>query len=183
MSKASKIVVLCEDKAHEVFARRFLKKGWGIINRHITIIDYPVGKSSGKKHVEDSLNKEATALRQRHASSILIVMRDADEDSLEEAVRKLESRIQPPRGNSDPIVFVAPKWHIQTWIGFLAGEEIDESDKQTYENAYGTISKTKQAHQFVDKLADWCKRNKAPESLPNSLKTACAEFERIRSAL
>jgi len=33
MSKASQIVILCEDRAHELFAKRFLTKEWGVKHR------------------------------------------------------------------------------------------------------------------------------------------------------
>jgi len=49
MSKASQIIVLCEDKAHEVFVKRFLKKGWGVKPRAIRKPPYSSGKGSGKK--------------------------------------------------------------------------------------------------------------------------------------
>ena len=68
MSKASQIIVLCEDKAHEVFVKRFLKR-WGVKPRAIRVPPYPDGKGSGKKHVEDKISLEANALRRRHASS------------------------------------------------------------------------------------------------------------------
>lgn len=183
MSKASKIVVLCEDRAHEVFACRFLKKGWGIRNRDITIPPYPAGKGSGKQFVEDRLASEVKALRQRQATSILIVMRDADEDNANDVLRKLETSIHPERNANEPIVFAVPKWHIQTWIAYLEGQIVDESNRQTYKNAFGTISETKQAHEYVDKLADWCRKNQNLQSPPKSLMLACKEFERIRSRL
>lgn len=183
MSKASKIVVLCEDQAHEVFALRFLKTGWKIKSRHITVVAYPSGKGSGKKFVEEKLANEVAALRKRHATTILIVMRDADEDSVDEALRKLEAKIQPRRQADEKIAFVVPKWHIQTWFGYLDGMEIDESEKEIYKRAYGSISGTKQAHIHVDKLAGWCRKRQALESPTNSLERACEEFERIRNAL
>ena len=61
MSKASQTIVLCEDKAHEMFVKRFLKI-WGVKPRAIRVPPYPHGKGSGKKHVEDKISLEANAI-------------------------------------------------------------------------------------------------------------------------
>ena len=183
MSKASRIVVLCEDKAHEVFACRFLKKGWGIRNRDITIPPYPAGKGSGRKHVEDRIAMEVRALRARKASTVLVVVQDADQDSVSQVHSFLDSKIEPPRSSSEQIAFIVPKWHIETWIAYLDGKVVDECESQTYRNYYSAICVTKQAHAYVDKLAGSCTESKPLHSPPDSLSIACKEFERIRNAL
>lgn len=183
MNKASQIIVLCEDKAHEVFVKRFLKKGWGVKPRAIRVRPYPEGKGSGKKHVTDKISLEAAALRRRHAATVLLVVQDADELPVAQVRSGLDVKIQPPRGNEEPIVFIIPKWHIQTWIAYLAGETVDEADKDTYSNKYGGISEHKDAHPFIDKLTDNCRKNRQPQSPPGSLAAACEEFNRIRSVL
>jgi len=170
MSKASRIVVLCEDKAHEVFACRFLKKGWGIRNRDITIPPYPAGKGSGKKHVADRIALEVRALRARQASTVLVVVQDADQGSVSQVHSFLDSKIEPPRSSSEQIAFIVPKWHIETWIS-----------EKTKDN--GAICESKQAHVYIDKLADSCKESKPLHSPPDSLSIACKEFERLRNAL
>lgn len=183
MSKASRIVVLCEDKAHEVFVKRFLKKGWGAKPHAIRVPPYPNQKGSGKKHVEDNISAETKALRTRHASTILLVIQNADEQSVEQARGNLDDKIEPARTDNDPIAYIIPKWHIQTWIAYLAGEKVDESDKKTYALKYRAISVTKQAHPFIDTLAEDCRGNRELASPPDSLVAACEEFERIRNAL
>lgn len=127
MSKASQIIVLCEDKAHEVFVKRFLKKGWGVKPRAIRVPPYPSGKGSGKKYVENQISQEVAALRQRHASTILLAIQDADELSLEQLKFNLDAKLQPSRGDNEPIAYIIPKWHIETWIAYLNGEKVDES--------------------------------------------------------
>lgn len=183
MSKASQIVVLCEDRAHEVFAKRFLKKGWGVKPRAIRVRDYPSGKGSGKKHVEDSVAQEAKALRARSASTILLVIQDADELSVDQAKSNLEEKLLPPREDNEPIACIIPKWHIQTWIAYLDGEKVNESEKEIYKRGYHKTSETKEAHRLVDKLAVCCRKKRALESPPESMVSACEEFERIRGLL
>ncbi len=183
MSKASEIIVLCEDKAHEVFVKRFLKKGWSIKPRAIRVLPYPNGKGSGKNYVVDNISLEAEALRRRHASTILLVIQDADELSVDQVKSNFDAKLLPPRNNNEPIAYIIPKWHIQTWIAYLDGENVDEEDKRTYKNMYGKISELKDAHPFIDKLADKCRENIQLESPPDSLVATCEEFNRIRSAL
>ncbi|MDM8517390.1 hypothetical protein QUF76_14425 [Desulfobacterales bacterium HSG16] len=181
MNKASQIIVLCEDKAHEVFAKRFLKKGWGVKPRAIRVLPYPDGKGSGKKHVYDNISLETEGLRKRHASTILLVIQDADELSIDQIKSNLDE--VSLRSNNDSIAYIIPKWHIQTWIAYLDGENVDEMDKKTYKNKYGKISELKDAHPFIDKLAYICRENKSLESPPDSLAVACEEFNRIRNSL
>lgn len=183
MSKASQIVILCEDKAHEVFVKRFLKKGWGVKPRAIRVRPYPNDKGSGKKHVEDNISAETRALRTRHASTILLVIQDADEHSVKQARGNLNDKIEPARTDRERIAYIIPKWHIQTWIAYLAGEKVDKSDKKTYGRRYRTVSGTRQAHPFIDRLAEDCRKNRELPSPPDSLVAACEEFERIRAAL
>ena len=182
MSKASQIIVLCEDKAHEVFVKRFLKR-WGVKPRAIRVPPYPNGKGSGKKYVEDNISLEAEALRRRHASTVLLVIQDADEHTVQKVRGNLDDKIEPHREANEPIAYIIPKWHIQTWIAYLDGVDVDEAKKENYKTTYGEISELKDAHPFIDRLADDCRENRQLASPPNSLVAACEEFERIRNVL
>jgi hypothetical protein len=182
MSKASQIIILCEDKAHEVFVKHFLKR-WGIKPRAIRVPPYPNGKGSGKKHVEDKISTEAEARRRRQASTILLVIQDADELSVHQIKSNLDAKLLSPRDNNEPIAYIIPKWHIQAWIAYLDGKNVNEADKDTYKNMYGKLSESKDAHPFIDRLADNCRQNIKLESPPDSLFAACEEFDRIRGLL
>ncbi len=135
MSKASQIIVLCEDKAHEVFVKRFLKNGWRVKPRAIRVPPYPNGKGSGKKYVEDNISLETEALRRRHASTILLVIQDADELSVDQVKSDLDAKLVPSRNDNELIAYIIPKWHIETWIAYLHGENVDEADKETYKKS------------------------------------------------
>lgn len=178
-------MVLCEDKAHEMFVKRFLKKGFKIKNRKIRPIPYPCGEGSGKKHVEDEIAEQAKAFRHRQnkAFTILIVIRDADEDSVDQVRKRLENKIISPRQEQEPIAFIIPKWHIETWFAYLAGETVDESDQKTYKNKYGKISVSKDAHSYIDKLVEICSENENLPSPPKSLIQSCKEFNRVQDML
>lgn len=183
MSKASLIIVLCEDKAHEVFAKRFLKR-WGVKPRAIRVRRYPAeGKGSGKKHVEDHISVEVDLLRSRQASTILLLIQDADELSVDQVKANLDAKLPSPRDDNEPIAYIIPKWHIQTWMAYLDGKSVDETDKDAFKNTYGKISESKEAHPFIDSLAKNCRETPQLESPPDSLVAACEEFERVRNAL
>jgi hypothetical protein len=111
------------------------------------------------------------------------VVQDADEHSVEQVSGNLDDKIEPARTDDEPIAYIIPKWHIQTWIAYLNHENVDETDKEIYKNKYGRLSESKDAHPFIDELADDCRNNRELESPPDSLIVACKEFERIRNAL
>jgi len=182
MSKASQIIVLCEDKAHEVFVKRFLKKGWAVKARAIRVLPYPDGEGSGKKYVADNISQEAEAMRKRHASTILLVIQDADELSVEQVKADLDSKLLHPRDDNEPIAYIIPKWHIESWMAYLDGEIVDEA-KKNYKTKYGKIAERKRAHRLIDRLAVSCKEKLELESPPDSLVATCEEFKRIRSVL
>lgn len=182
MSKASKIIVLCEDNAHAMFVRRFLKK-WGVANRKYTVLDYPNGEGSGKKFVKETLPKEVKALRSRNASTILLVVLDADEFSVDQVKYELDEIVVPHRGDEEQIAYIIPKWHIETWIAYLHGEDVDEEERQAYKTKYGKMAELKSVHPFIDNLVSQCK-NRVPLSFPpSSLIVTCGEFKRIRDML
>jgi len=159
MSKASRIIVLCEDKAHEVFVRRFLTKVWRVAHRDIKVSYYPEGEGSGKKHVQDRIEDEVKAYRSRHASTILIVMHDADEKTVAQIQQLLDSKIGNARAESDRIAYIIPKWHIETWLAYLEGRDVGETEKMTYKKEYSARAKIKESYSLIDRLAEQC-RNK-----------------------
>ena len=55
MSKASKIILLCEDKLQEVFIKRFLKRRWNInTERDVKTVAYPAAKGSAEQRSEEN---------------------------------------------------------------------------------------------------------------------------------
>jgi len=87
----------------------------------------------------------------------------------------------PPRKGSESIVYIIPKWHIQTWLAYLNGVSVDESVE--YDREYGSMSESKDVHRLIDVLSAKCRKGPELVSPPDSLKSACQEFQRIRSSL
>ncbi|MCB2185459.1 MAG: hypothetical protein KQJ78_03510 [Deltaproteobacteria bacterium] len=186
MSRASKIVVLCEDKAHKNFIYRFLKRGWNIRPPYITFPRFPSGSGSGRRFVEERFPNEYVACLSRSATTILIVVRDADEQPVSEVKSTLLGKLQKAKRkniSAENVVFIIPKWHIETWIAYLDNKTVDESDKETYKSEYGKIAGTNKVHWLIDRLVSQCKGQSELNSAPSSLLAACTEFNRIRDKL
>ncbi len=189
MSRASDIIVLCEDRLQEVFVRRFLKRGWGIKQPPIRLVPYPHAGSggAGEKHVRDNYPNQLKAFRTRHARTILIVVMDADTGTAEEHHRELEracSCVQPPVGvrqANEAVVHVIPKRHIETWLAYLDSVNVDEDC--SYKSDYGFRGCEAGCHHLVDRLATACKNGEQLANMPDSLGRTCREFERIRALL
>jgi len=184
MSKASRIIILCEDKLMDVVICRFLKS-WGVNSRSFHVVQYPHGQGCGEKFVRDGLPEQLRAFRSRKAETVLIVAIDADNLSVRERQQQLDKTVKsaklPPRGNNESIAYIIPKRHIETWLAHLDDNDVNESDD--YKTKYEFKKCESQAHTLVDKLVKHCKNQKELPDLPESLLEACQEFERIREVL
>ena len=186
-NKPSQFIILCEDKLQESVIRRFLKKGWDIQERLIRRSHYPNGAGSGEQHVRNKYANELRAYRSRSASTVLLVVIDADTKSVEAHHAELDAAARSngilPRSADESIIHVIPKHHIETWLAYLNGAgNIDETC--SYKKEYGFKNRESEAHRLVDKLTEICKNTKSLEDPPDSLKKTCVEFnKRIRSRL
>ena len=183
MSKASQIILLCEDKLQEVVVRRFLKKGWGIRPRKIRVVPFPNGRGSGEGHVRNKYPENLKAYRSRRAQTILIAVIDADTGSVAQHQRELDNACQntAPRQAGEAIVHLIPKHHIETWLAYLDGQSVDETEE--YKSSHQFKGRESECHGLVDILADTCKSNSQLIAPPPSLNEACVEFGRIRTLL
>ena len=172
------IVILCEDRQQEVFARYFLKKrGFtGLFRTKIC----PPGSQSGEQYVRTQYPVEVKAYRQnRNRVSIgLVVLIDADTGTLEARLNQLASVLdedaQENRRSHEAIAIFVPKRNIETWIHYLQGETVNEEDAYAKYEKNETVCKT-----YVENLADRCYSQNLPEDAPRSLQAACRELQRI----
>ena len=172
------IVILCEDRQQEVFARHFLKmRGFpGIIRANIC----PSGSQSGEQYVRTQYAAEVKAYRQnRNRVSIgLVVLIDADTGTLQERLNQLAEALsedsQPERRSDEAIAIFIPKRNIETWIHYLQGEVVNEEDSYTkFENNEAFCKP------YVENLAEECRSQKLSENAPESLQVACGELQRL----
>lgn len=172
------IVILCEDRQQEVFARYFLKNR-GFTGRFRAKI-CPKGSQSGEQYVRSQYPAEVKAYRQnRNRVAIgLVVLIDADTGTLEARLNELASVLnQDKQKNREPneaIAIFVPKRNIETWIHYLQGETVNEEDAYAKFEKNEAVCKT-----AVEDLADRCYSQSLPEDAPPSLQAACGELQRL----
>ncbi|MDY6803888.1 MAG: hypothetical protein SXA11_08785 [Cyanobacteriota bacterium] len=178
------VIILCEDRQQEVFARHFLIKKSCFKPGEIRVLPLPDGKQSGEQYVRETYPKQVKLYRSQstYRSVCLIVLTDADPkysvkqrlDSLDSALEENEEYSQPKRQPQEKIAIFVPKRNIETWICYLRGETVDEETK------YPKLAKPGDCKNDVDILLDWCNSNAGlPEDAPPSLQAACGELQRI----
>jgi hypothetical protein len=177
MTEYTSIVLLCEDRQQEVFARQFLES-CGVDKRRIYPSTCPRGKQAGAQYVRENYPRHVVSYRQvaHRLSAGLVVLTDADTFETSERLRQLAQALQdsgvPPRDPRERIGVFIPKRNIETWIYYLQGQAVNEED------VYRHLSKPGDCKPVVRQLAQ-NRRQPLPENAPNSLKTACRELPRI----
>ena len=172
------IVILCEDRQQEVFARYFLeKRGFrGPFRPKIC----PPGSQAGEQYARTHYPEEVKAYRQnRNRVAIgLVVLIDADTGTLEARLNELASVLnkdkQEKRGSNEAIAIFVPKRNIETWIHYLQGETVNEEAVYAKFKNNEAVCKT-----AVEDLADRCYSQSLPEDAPRSLQAACGELQRL----
>lgn len=177
MRKYTQVVILCEDRQQEVFARYFLIK-CGIDRKRIRVNIAPRGTGSGEQFVRENYPAEVKSLRSRSYLNIsLLIMIDADpENSVGNRLAQLDDALARAsldrRHAGEKIALIVPKRNIETWIHYFNGTDINETDD------YPKLAKASDCKPAVEKAAD-CRNGTLPDNAPDSLKRACMELHRI----
>lgn len=178
MSKGVRVVLLCEDKQHEVFLRRFIRKdGWTV--RDLTVKLSPAGRGSAEQYIRSRFPGELKKLRSKRGERVyLIVMIDGDaggvakrKASIEEAC--LEQGIKPPDA-TDNVLICVPTWNIETWLAYLDGETADETRKD-----YKRLPRQRECIPMVNTLVDMCRHETLRPPAPQSLQDACHSYRSV----
>jgi len=155
MSKV-RYVLLCEDVDHVRFVRELLKSIPGDFEKQDPNTD-----GQGEQFVRETFPNEVQTLRsksyQRRLSLIVVI--DADRNSLNERTQQLEQSLReqgiPPINDNEPILLVIPKWCIETWVVFFKHGNADESQNcQTYKNLTESKDYRIAARQFASDFKD-----------------------------
>ena len=175
MTKSVQMVLVCEDRQHHVFVRRFLKTmGWRV--DRLRIESSPAGRGAGDQFVRSRYLKELKGLRDGVA---LLTMLDGDAVGLAGRLRQLkhagdDARLAAPDRNS--VFAVVPTWNIETWLAYLDGDTVDEANPN-----YPRLERERQCQGHVDALAAMCRARKLREPAPTALVAACEEYHRLAS--
>lgn len=173
---ASEIILLCEDSPQERLAREYLKKCGAKDLEHV--IRPRVG--GGFTRVLDQFPQELRACRTRHAKTLLIVIIDADQLSVEKRRKQLLERAKAAGlddpGSNEPVSILVPKRNIETWLKALLGSVVNEEDdyknwKKLSKDDYRTAASV---------LFDWSRPNATPAStIIGSLQQALPVWNKI----
>ncbi|RLC01426.1 MAG: hypothetical protein DRI57_31130 [Deltaproteobacteria bacterium] len=179
MSEYTRVVILCEDRQQEVFARHFLIN-CGIRKQRIYAKVAPKGLGSGEQYVREEYPEEVGSYRRfcNHKNISLVVLIDADMNTVTDRLKKLEDELVnaslAKRQPDEKIAIFVPKRNIETWISYLQ----DQTQTIDEEKEYPKYKKESACKPFAEKLS--ANRNQAlPENAPSSLKAACDELPRI----
>jgi hypothetical protein len=181
MPRNTSVVILCEDTQHEAFLRRFLTlAGWH--RRRIRIEKSPSGKGSGEAWVRARYPVELAALRRSPVAAALVAIVDADKATIEQRVAALDAECRkfavPLRGAREPVALIVPRRNIETWIAYLGGETVTEGAN------YPRLLRERECAPAVQSLWEMCRRNQLRPPAPQSLQSACDEFnQRLRDSL
>ena len=178
MSRIANIIILCEDRQHEAFARRFLRRR-DLTNRNIRVKMAPRGRGSAEQFVREQYPEEVQFYRSRQyrVSQALIVLIDADErDRYRELSDALNTNSVPDRNDTERVAVFAPARNIETWLAYLAGQDVDEGER------YSRLPRERACQQHVDTLVQMCDTGRLREPAPPSLQQACNEYgSRLRT--
>ena len=175
----AQFVILCEDRLQAVFVRTYLMMR-GIDRRRIVSRFAPSGIGSGEQFVRDQYAFQVEAHRRAVArrSGVLIVVIDADNESVHHRLRQLDKLLQASnqtrRDRNERIGIFVPKRHIETWIRYASGMSVDEEGDY---HSFGHNEREIVPH--VRHLAREICRAPLPPNAPPSLVTACDELRRI----
>ena len=176
MNSRVQIVLLCEDQQHGVFLRKFLKKA----NPNYPLVRVemcPKTKGSAEQYVRNRFPIELAAHRRRSVTQVLMVMLDGDKRGihgrmaeLDDACKNAEMR---PRNSKDQVLVFIPTWNIETWLAYLEGETVDETERD-----YPRLPRPRDCAPHVDTLVKMCRNNALRKPAPTSLAASCIEYRR-----
>ncbi len=179
MTEYTQVVILCEDRQQEIFARHFLVN-CGIRKQRIYAKVAPKGVGAGEQYVREKYPEEVGSYRRfcNQKNISLVVLMDADMNTVTDCLKKLDDELVnaslAKRQSDEKIAIFVPKRNIETWISYLQDQTqtVDEKEK------YPKYKKESECKPFVKKMA--VNRNRAlPANAPSSLKAACDELPRI----
>ena len=178
MSRNVRIVLLCEDRQHETFVRRFLlRHGWNLRDFRVELS--PHGRGSAEQFVREQFPRELQAIRAKGDENVrLIVMIDGDDKGVNirrdtlNAACEAQSITAP--GATDKVLICVPTWNIETWFAFLDGHEVDESVSD-----YPRLARERDCAVYAERLAEICRDKLPSPTLPQSLNDSCIQYNRL----
>lgn len=177
MSRNVQLVLLCEDRQHETFARRFLANaGWS--TRRLRVELAPDGRGSAEQFVRERFPIELASFRTRsdHVDQALIVVVDGDRGGVAERLDQLADSCRAegvePRKPGERVAVFIPSWNIESWLAYLNGDSVDETRAN-----YPRLERERDCQRHVDVLFEMCNKKALRQPAPTSLDAACVECQ------
>lgn len=168
------LVILCEDRQHSAFARRFAEaSGWD--KRQIQVILSPKGRGSGEQWVREQYASEVRKLRcAPHVARALVTVIDEDTSGAgcrdAQLAKALEEVGLPARKADEAVLHIIPARNIETWLAYLTGVEVDET------KPYPKLAQERDCRPMVETLKSMCDAGLLRNPVPPSLSQACDEY-------
>lgn len=171
------LVILCEDRQHEAFLRRFfVAEGWHPRSLRIERNFVP---GSAEKLVRTNYPDELRKLRVApHVAKGLVVCIDEDksgeghrEEQFAEALRA--AAMEALRAD-EKVLHLVPARNIETWIAYLDGKDVDEV------TVYPKLRFQSLCGPMVLALKSMCDAGRLRLPAPPSLERACIAYRRFR---
>jgi len=172
-------VVVCEDRQHETFARRFLKATGLVTDRsQLRVERSPGGRGAADRFVQETYVTELEAGRRTHVATTLLVLTDGNAVGVNGRLRRLDEACQrqgvATRSPEDRATVFVPTWNIETWFAYLDDETVDESRKD-----YPRLPKPRDCRRHVGVLVEMCRSGELRPPAPRSLRAACREYDAL----
>jgi hypothetical protein len=180
VAKPSLVILLVEDRRHEQFISKYLQKG-GLGRHAMRVVMSPSGAGSAEKWVRERFLIEVEACRTRQAQTKLIVLIDADAQTVQQRVRQLDLKLRDAGvpaipADNEQIARLIPKRNIETWILCLNDILVDEDTD--YKNAHDRW--TVLTFTAAGRLYAWTRANATvPTSCTESLHAGVLELRKI----
>lgn len=175
MSKRrAQLVLLCEDRQHEAFLRRFLEAdGWHPRSFRVERNPRP---GSAEQWVRTRYPDELRKLRAApHVAKGLIVCVDEDKRGTgsreEQLAEALTAQGMQAVSTDEKVLRVVPARNIETWIAYLDGKDVDEA------TSYPKLRFQSECGPMVRALKDMCDAGGLRQPAPPSLERACIEYK------
>lgn len=165
MSNRFSVYVLAEGKRDQLFVREVLKS-MGVGRREMLFAPVSHGHGSGKKRVLDQFAEQVQLCRRRSSRALtsLIVIMDADDQTVDRCLSDLDARLQDSGQaridrRRDWIARLIPKRNIETWILFLISdsEGRDSVNEETdFKNSKSVDAWDRVTPAASDRFFEWC---------------------------
>jgi len=176
----TQVVVLCEDLRQFQFVRHYLI-GRGVQSRRIRSQVSPAGRGSGEQYVREHYAQEVAENRRRRTQLNigLVTLVDADTRTVKERLSELSEQLQAarqnPREREEPIAVLVPRRNVDTWIYYLRGNPVNESDD------YKRHVEPRDVQPAAKRLVEQCPHS-LPDAAPPALKAGCDELTALLKA-